>query len=98
MLGGHLRMAFRRHKFLELCEPLLPACLSRIPYPTIERLKTFPPVRREALLSCSIKTGFNADLALFVGSLAAAQSVESIGNSAPVSKAQLIKTFIQILL
>ena len=46
-----------------------------------------------ALLSCSIKTGFDADLALFMGSLAAAQSVETIGNSAPVSKVQLLKTF-----
>ena len=46
-----------------------------------------------ALLSCSIKTGFDADLALFVGSLAAAQSVESIGNSTPVNKVQLLKTF-----
>ena len=46
-----------------------------------------------ALLSCSIKTGFGADLALFMGSLAAAQSVETIGNSTPVSKVQLLKTF-----
>ena len=46
-----------------------------------------------ALLSCSIKTGFDANLALFMGSLAAAQSVESIGNSIPVSKVQLLKTF-----
>jgi bifunctional ADP-heptose synthase (sugar kinase/adenylyltransferase) len=46
-----------------------------------------------ALLSCSIKTGFDADMALFMGSLAAAQSVESIGNSIPVNKVQLLKTF-----
>ena len=46
-----------------------------------------------ALLSCSIKTGFDADLALFMGSLAAAQSVETIGNSTPVNKVQLLKTF-----
>ena len=46
-----------------------------------------------ALLSCSIKTGFDADLALFIGSLAAAQSVETIGNSTPVNKVQLLKTF-----
>jgi len=50
-----------------------------------------------ALLSCSIKTGFDADLALFMGSLAAAQSVETIGNSAPVSKAQLLKTFYHVI-
>jgi hypothetical protein len=29
-----------------------------------------------------------------MGSLAAAQSVESIGNSTPVNKMQLLKTFI----
>jgi rfaE bifunctional protein kinase chain/domain/rfaE bifunctional protein nucleotidyltransferase chain/domain len=46
-----------------------------------------------ALLSCSIKNGFDPDLSLFVGSLAAAQSVETIGNSTPVSKIQLLKTF-----
>jgi rfaE bifunctional protein kinase chain/domain len=46
-----------------------------------------------ALISCSLKSGFDADLSLFTGSLAAAQSVESIGNSTPVSKVQLLKTF-----
>ena len=46
-----------------------------------------------ALLSCSIKNGFDPDLSLFVGSLAAAQSVETIGNSTPVNKIQLLKTF-----
>ena len=46
-----------------------------------------------ALISCSVKSGFDADLSLFMGSLAAAQSVESIGNSTPVSKVQLLKTF-----
>ena len=46
-----------------------------------------------ALLSCSLKRGFDADLSLFMGSLAAAQSVESVGNSIPVSKTQLLKTF-----
>jgi bifunctional ADP-heptose synthase (sugar kinase/adenylyltransferase) len=46
-----------------------------------------------ALLSCSLKSGFDADLSLFIGSLAAAQSVETIGNSTPVSKIQLLKTF-----
>ena len=50
-----------------------------------------------ALLSCSIKTGFKEDLALFVGSLAAAQSVETIGNSTPVSKVKLLKTFQHII-
>jgi|TARA_Y100000294_G_scaffold111144_1_gene103022 rfaE bifunctional protein kinase chain/domain/rfaE bifunctional protein nucleotidyltransferase chain/domain len=46
-----------------------------------------------ALISCSMKSGFDADLSLFMGSLAAAQSVESIGNSSPVNKVQLLKTF-----
>lgn len=46
-----------------------------------------------ALISCSLKSGFDANLSLFIGSLAAAQSVESIGNSTPVNKVQLLKTF-----
>ena len=46
-----------------------------------------------ALLSCSLKIRFEPDLSLFIGSLAAAQSVETIGNSCPVSKIQLLKTF-----
>lgn len=46
-----------------------------------------------ALLSCSLKLGFDLDLSLFIGSLAAAQSVETIGNSTRVSKVQLLKTF-----
>jgi len=46
-----------------------------------------------ALLSCSIKNGFDHDLSLFIGSLAAAQSVETIGNSVPVNKIKLLKTF-----
>ena len=46
-----------------------------------------------ALISCSLKSRFDADLSLFIGSLAAAQSVETIGNSTPVSKVHLLKTF-----
>jgi len=46
-----------------------------------------------ALLSCAIKAGFKEDLSLFVGSLAAAQSVETIGNSVPVNKIKLLETF-----
>jgi rfaE bifunctional protein kinase chain/domain/rfaE bifunctional protein nucleotidyltransferase chain/domain len=46
-----------------------------------------------ALISCALKRDFDADLSLFIGSLAAAQSVESIGNSSAVNKIQLIKTF-----
>ena len=50
-----------------------------------------------ALISCSLKSGFDADLSLFVGSLAAAQSVESIGNSVAVNKGQLLKTFSRVI-
>jgi len=46
-----------------------------------------------ALLSCCLRIGFDADLSLFIGSLAAAQSVETIGNSIPVNKVQLLKSF-----
>lgn len=45
-----------------------------------------------ALISCSLKLDFSADFSLFIGSLAAAQSVETIGNSMPVNKNQLLKT------
>ena len=50
-----------------------------------------------ALLSCALKSGFGPDLSLFIGSLAASQSVESMGNSTPVNKINLIKTFNHIL-
>jgi len=46
-----------------------------------------------AVLSCALKKEFSPNLALFFGSLAAAQSVETIGNSIPVNKVQLLKTF-----
>jgi len=46
-----------------------------------------------ALLSCALKSKFDPNLSLFVSSLAAAQSVETLGNSVPVNKVQLIKTF-----
>ena len=50
-----------------------------------------------ALLSCSLKNRFDPDLSLFIGSLAAAQSVETIGNSTRVSKMQLLKTLSHIV-
>ena len=50
-----------------------------------------------ALLTCALKSGFSPDLALFMGSLAAAQSVETIGNSTPVNKVQLLKTFSHVI-
>jgi len=49
-----------------------------------------------SLLSCSLKSGFDTNLSLLIGSLAAAQSVETIGNSTKVSKVQLLKTFSHI--
>ena len=39
-----------------------------------------------ALLSICLYSGLDDDLSLFISSIAAAQSVESIGNSFPVSK------------
>jgi bifunctional ADP-heptose synthase (sugar kinase/adenylyltransferase) len=45
-----------------------------------------------ALLSVCLFGKMEEDLALFIASLAAAQSVESIGNSKPVHKVELLKT------
>ena len=50
-----------------------------------------------ALLSVCLYSNFDEDLSLFIGSLAAAQSVETIGNSMPVSKAKLLKTTSHLL-
>ena len=44
-----------------------------------------------ALLSCTLMSGYDPNTSLFLGSLAAAQSVETIGNSTPVNKIQLLK-------
>ena len=46
-----------------------------------------------AIISCALKIGLDKNLSLFMGSLAAAQAVESIGNSQPVNKIQLLRTF-----
>jgi len=45
-----------------------------------------------SLLSASLKAGFDLKLSLLMGSLAAAQSVETIGNSKSVSKNSILKT------
>ena len=45
-----------------------------------------------SLLSASLKAGFDPKLSLLMGSLAAAQSVETIGNSKSVSKNSILKT------
>lgn len=50
-----------------------------------------------ALLSVCLFSDFDEKLALFVGSLAAAQSVETVGNSYPVSKVKLLKTITHLL-
>ena len=45
-----------------------------------------------ALISVSLFNDNTPDLSLFIGSLASAQSVETIGNSVPVGKTPLLKT------
>jgi rfaE bifunctional protein kinase chain/domain/rfaE bifunctional protein nucleotidyltransferase chain/domain len=50
-----------------------------------------------ALLSVCLFSEIEEDLALFIASLAAAQSVESIGNSKPVNKVELLKTILHSL-
>ena len=45
-----------------------------------------------ALISASLRSNVDEKLSLLVGSLAAAQSVEAIGNSKSVSKNTLLKT------
>jgi len=50
-----------------------------------------------ALLSICIYSGISENLSLFIASLAAAQSVESIGNSSHVSKILLLKTISHFL-
>jgi len=50
-----------------------------------------------ALLSVCLYSNLDEKLSLFIGSLAAAQSVETIGNSVPVSKPKLLKTISHLL-
>jgi len=50
-----------------------------------------------ALLSVCLYNNYDEDLSLFIASLAAAQSVENIGNSEPVSKGKLLKTISHLL-
>ena len=45
-----------------------------------------------ALLSISLRAGYDERFSLFLGSLAAAQSVESMGNSKSINMNELIKT------
>jgi len=50
-----------------------------------------------ALLSVCLYINIDEKLSLFIGSLAAAQSVETVGNSEPVSKAKLLKIISHLL-
>jgi len=50
-----------------------------------------------ALLSVCLYSNIDEKLSLFIGSLAAAQSVETVGNSVPVSKAKLLKVISHLL-
>ena len=50
-----------------------------------------------AITSICISIGIPDDLSLFIGSLAAAQSVETMGNSKPVNKVDLLKAMDSIL-
>jgi sugar/nucleoside kinase (ribokinase family) len=45
-----------------------------------------------AMVASILRINKDNDLALFLGSLAGAQSVETIGNSQPLNKIKLLKT------
>ena len=45
-----------------------------------------------SIIALCLKNGFTKDLALLIGSLAAAQSTETIGNKETVSKTKILKT------
>ena len=50
-----------------------------------------------SIVSILLKLKFKSDIALFMGSLAAAQSVEEMSNKVPVNKIKLLKYFNHIL-
>mgnify|MGYP000002799726 CR=1 FL=1 len=50
-----------------------------------------------SLLSVCLYNGIEEDLSLMIASIAAAQSVESIGNSSPINKINLLKTISHFL-
>ena len=50
-----------------------------------------------AILSLCLKKNFDKNFSLLIASLAAAQSVETIGNSVPIKKNKILKS-IQYLL
>ena len=45
-----------------------------------------------SILSLCLKSGFNKELSLLTGSLAAAQSVETIGNKEAINKVKILKS------
>ena len=50
-----------------------------------------------SMTSICIRAGLSDDLSLFIGSIAAAKSVENIGNSYTLKKVDLLKTINHIL-
>ena len=50
-----------------------------------------------SIVALCLKCGFDRDLALITASLAAAQSVETIGNKESINKTQILKTLENIL-
>ena len=50
-----------------------------------------------SLLSLCLKNNFDQNLALLISSLAAAQSVETIGNKNPINKGQILKSIKYLL-
>ena len=50
-----------------------------------------------SIISLCLKSSFDVKLALLLASLAAAQSVESIGNKEVINKTQILKTLENIL-
>ena len=50
-----------------------------------------------SIVALCLKCGFDRDLALIIASLAAAQSVETIGNKESINKTQILKTLENIL-
>ena len=50
-----------------------------------------------SIISMCLKYKFDKDLALLIGSLAAAQSVETVGNKESINKIQILKNLENIL-
>ena len=50
-----------------------------------------------SIIALCLKCGLDRELSLLTASLAAAQSVETIGNKESINKTQILKTFENIL-